>query len=466
MNTFLKSTAVRVFPTAYRKSVTTTDTNGVSTSTTYNPEAKLNTEFNLTTLVSRITDRDSFVIDYNQTDKKMTISIHGYWFELQLSDAITEGSPLWATISIKDNAPSATASDNTSFSIPTLYSMKDGATVLENLDDASGDFYGIALDTAEPTAADGRYSLQLLGADGEVPESSYLKLSSKSISNGETDDNIAANFSTDAANITTATIGIANIKTDNVETAEIKTANIETDNVGTAEIKTANITDKLTYSGIDVASGDGTHYMWASAAGGVPCKCENIKYVPSADRLTVNNVTVTDTLRMAASSGVNNISVTPSSITVTSLSNITSITTSGISLSGGASLEVYSGTSPNTPTAKITSEGAITAASVSASGTITANSFNATSDARLKENIIPAKRAEGLLDLPICEFDYKETGAHSLGCIAQELREIAPNLVDEDENGFLSVKESKLVYYLLLEVRALRDELEMLKKGR
>lgn len=103
---------------------------------------------------------------------------------------------------------------------------------------------------------------------------------------------------------------------------------------------------------------------------------------------------------------------------------------------------------------------------ISTTDTIEGASFNAKSDRRLKENLTPLERPEGLLDLPLYEYDYKDGGAHSLGCMAQDLKEIAPLLVDENEDGYLSVKESKLVYYLLMEVRALRDEVKALKEGK
>lgn len=100
---------------------------------------------------------------------------------------------------------------------------------------------------------------------------------------------------------------------------------------------------------------------------------------------------------------------------------------------------------------------------IDGSSCLNASSFNATSDKRLKENIEPLKPVEGLLDLPLYTYDYKENGIHSLGCMAQDLQKIAPELVIEDDNGYLSVKESKLVYYLLMEVKNLRDEVEKLK---
>ena len=90
-------------------------------------------------------------------------------------------------------------------------------------------------------------------------------------------------------------------------------------------------------------------------------------------------------------------------------------------------------------------------------GAITATSFTAASDARLKTNIKDYTPAANILDLPVKEFDYIETGEHSIGCIAQDLQKMFPELVHEGEDGYLSVNEGKLVYLLLLKVKELES---------
>lgn len=97
---------------------------------------------------------------------------------------------------------------------------------------------------------------------------------------------------------------------------------------------------------------------------------------------------------------------------------------------------------------------------------IQASSFNATSDSRLKDNIEEYEPSKSILDLGIKQFDLKSDGTHHIGCIAQDLREICPEIVHEDNNGYLSIEESKIVYLLLDEVRKLKSEVENLKKGR
>ena len=94
---------------------------------------------------------------------------------------------------------------------------------------------------------------------------------------------------------------------------------------------------------------------------------------------------------------------------------------------------------------------------------IKGTSFYATSDERLKENIVDYIPENSILNLPIKEFDFKSDGSHHIGCIAQDLQKICPELVQEDKDGYLSIEESKLIYLLLDEVKKLKkrvDELE------
>ena len=96
-------------------------------------------------------------------------------------------------------------------------------------------------------------------------------------------------------------------------------------------------------------------------------------------------------------------------------------------------------------------------------GKVEAQWFNATSDLRLKENIKSFEPHKSILDLPVVEFDYKKDGSHHIGCIAQDLQEICPEIVHENIDGYLTIEENKIVYLLLEEVKELKKELKMLK---
>jgi hypothetical protein len=96
-------------------------------------------------------------------------------------------------------------------------------------------------------------------------------------------------------------------------------------------------------------------------------------------------------------------------------------------------------------------------------GQIKATTFYATSDKRLKENIKPFNPKKSILELPVVEFDFKNSGVHQIGCLAQDLQEICPEIVSKGDDGYLSINESKIVYLLLDEVKKLKAEVEDLK---
>ena len=99
------------------------------------------------------------------------------------------------------------------------------------------------------------------------------------------------------------------------------------------------------------------------------------------------------------------------------------------------------------------------------SGEVTSETFNATSDKRLKENIEVYNCDKSLLNLPIYTFNFKsdEGKVEHVGCLAQELQEICPEIVHEDEDEYLSIEETKLVYLLIQEVKKLKERILKLK---
>lgn len=106
-------------------------------------------------------------------------------------------------------------------------------------------------------------------------------------------------------------------------------------------------------------------------------------------------------------------------------------------------------------TITVTSGNAITA-----NATIQAPTFNATSDRRLKENLELIQDFENsILDLPIYYYNFKGNDIRHVGCMAQDLQQICPEIVHEETNGYLSIEENKIVYLLLQEVKKLREEI-------
>lgn len=61
-------------------------------------------------------------------------------------------------------------------------------------------------------------------------------------------------------------------------------------------------------------------------------------------------------------------------------------------------------------------------------------SWSAGSDVRLKKNIKPISVLDKLEHFRAVAFDWKETGKHDLGVIAQEMYEVFPEVVDKGDD--------------------------------
>lgn len=157
-------------------------------------------------------------------------------------------------------------------------------------------------------------------------------------------------------------------------------------------------------------------------------------------------------------------------------------TKSEVATIGGTSIHVTMPSNPNTNTAhshKSKTKGNILCSgSGGISGTVdytlnttltglasvTSTSFTASSDARLKTNIKKYDCDKSILDLPIYSFDFIDGPKNKIGCLAQDLQKICPEIVHEDaDTGYLSIEESKLVYLLLQEIKELKAEVKALK---
>lgn len=83
---YLPSTNVRVFP--------------LSNSRSTHPNDSLLNEHNLTSLINLFSDKESFVISYNETDKVIKFVIKGYYFECTLGDSLPFSGVTYAGIQI------------------------------------------------------------------------------------------------------------------------------------------------------------------------------------------------------------------------------------------------------------------------------------------------------------------------------------------------------------------------------
>lgn len=94
--------------------------------------------------------------------------------------------------------------------------------------------------------------------------------------------------------------------------------------------------------------------------------------------------------------------------------------------------------------------------------------ISSSSDERLKENISPCdKDCLSIINaLNLIKFDWKDGSGHEdIGFSAQQAGSVSPDLRGEDANGFGTVREGRLIRYLVGAVQQLSKELEELKHG-
>ena len=94
--------------------------------------------------------------------------------------------------------------------------------------------------------------------------------------------------------------------------------------------------------------------------------------------------------------------------------------------------------------------------------------FNATSDIRKKKDICEYVFTEDILSLPVYRFKYRDhiNEDEHIGCMAQDLQKICPEIVHEDEEGYLSIEENKMIYLLLDKMKKMQKEIDALKEGK
>ena len=99
------------------------------------------------------------------------------------------------------------------------------------------------------------------------------------------------------------------------------------------------------------------------------------------------------------------------------------------------------------------------------SGLLTSTDYNSSSDSRLKVNIKTIDNALGTIaTLRGVSFDWKDNSGRSYGLIAQEVQEILPDVVTEDENGFLGIKYTNMIGILVEAIKEQQEQINTLKK--
>jgi hypothetical protein len=145
--------------------------------------------------------------------------------------------------------------------------------------------------------------------------------------------------------------------------------------------------------------------------------------------------------------GLNSASTTSASNNFTGATASTSTTTGTIILSG-------------------TSAGIGVAGNINAGGTIAATTFNATSDYRIKDNVLPLTSTFIVDNLRPVHYYNKISKGNDIGLIAHELQEHYPNLVSGEKDGenYQSVNYIGLIPILINEIQTMKKEIKKLRE--
>ena len=98
------------------------------------------------------------------------------------------------------------------------------------------------------------------------------------------------------------------------------------------------------------------------------------------------------------------------------------------------------------------------------SNTCQAVTFNSTSDERYKKDIVKIDDAlDKLHRLNGYDFTFKDTDKKSSGVIAQEVQRVMPQLVDEGDDGRLTVQYGNMVGLLIEAIKEQQTQIDDLK---
>lgn len=436
---YIQSENIQIYPSAYRDG-------------SIDPFAQLNTEFNLThtKMLSSIDENNNYSYE---DGNYLVIYLHGYYFKI-LKSEITNfthdtNNVLYAVIRINK------ITVETSTLIETLVNYE---TITSTILDDGTVFKGLVLVdtiTSDMTTTNGYY---------------YIKV---------------AEYSDSAWNIVTQSLKLSTTEIRDTSNNSINNTftglNINSTNLTSTNI---NSTEKITINNLDGNYSDNDSIIYLGKSSAVP---QTLTFVPKtssgSDPAEINLGTSDDRINDIYCHNINVIdiyardiscwnSITPYNIDGRQYeNNISTIYLGMEDLNFHQTLKIIpknAAISLGWKTAKIelgennNSLSKIYSDNIYSTNT-SSTTFTATSDIRLKENIEDYKCEKSILDLPIKQFDFKTSKHHSIGCIAQDLKEICPEIVHENEDGYLTIEENKLIYLLIQEVKELKEEIKRLK---
>jgi len=204
------------------------------------------------------------------------------------------------------------------------------------------------------------------------------------------------------------------------------------------------------------------------------------KIIADAASLTANN-TFAGTLNATGAATFSNTVSVAGPVTATGNVTANSFIGDGGSLTGVATAMATDGGANRSLKIPFTgiSSGTLTTANVDSTllynpstGTltttkVTAVNLNFSSDRRLKDNIETVTDAEDVLSkLRGVSFNWRNTGEAAYGVVAQELQQILPELVQQDDDGYLTVQYLGLIAYLIESNKQLIDRMRVLESDK
>lgn len=97
-------------------------------------------------------------------------------------------------------------------------------------------------------------------------------------------------------------------------------------------------------------------------------------------------------------------------------------------------------------------------------GYVEANTVNISSDANLKENIIPIEEFHLLDTVHPYRYNFKGQDQEKVGLIAQEVEKACPQAVSLGDDGYLKLDYSAVIAALIGEVQILKKQVAELRK--
>jgi len=119
------------------------------------------------------------------------------------------------------------------------------------------------------------------------------------------------------------------------------------------------------------------------------------------------------------------------------------------------------------------SSGSISAVNVASSkltfnpstGQLTATDLNSSSDARLKKDVLTVTSALDKVDaLRGVTFTWKDSNVKAIGLIAQEVKEVLPEIVSTDDDGYMGIRYTNVIGVLVEAIKELKADFEAYKK--